>query len=382
MTLLLRRIKKSNILKPLASIKITVTCLGLLFILTFWGTIAQVDQGLYAAQERFFFSWFFLAAGFIPFPAAKLVLFILFINLLVVACTRFVYTKNNIGILIIHLGLLTYFVAAYITYRVVMESNVMLLEGETTNVSKAYRDWEIAVWEATPTDSLGKKVYAYDSNHLKENDSLNYSDLGFNLSIQDYFLNAQAYTTSTDNKESVFNANGIKTVTKVKLNKEPEKNIPAVKLIVFAQSGKQLATVVLFGSEKKPTPIKVNDKIYDLALQRKRQVLPFKLKLEKFNMEVHPGTQTARSYSSRVVIEHDGFRRESLISMNNPLRYKDWTFYQASYSIDKAGRTYSTLAVVKNWGRVLPYVASLLTFAGLSIHFLTMAFRQKKKRSP
>ena len=44
----------------LGSVRITVACLFLLFILTFWGTIAQVQQGLYAAQDRFFilsFSW-------------------------------------------------------------------------------------------------------------------------------------------------------------------------------------------------------------------------------------------------------------------------------------------------------------------------------------
>src|SRR5580698_863458 len=72
----------ASILKVIASSRITVICLFLLFILTFWGTIAQVQQGLYVAQERFFNSFFFLAAGFIPFPGAQLVLWVFFINLI------------------------------------------------------------------------------------------------------------------------------------------------------------------------------------------------------------------------------------------------------------------------------------------------------------
>src|SRR5947207_6097190 len=110
-------------LKILSSVRITVVCLFLLFILTFWGTVAQVQQGLYVAQERFFNSFFFLAGGFFPFPGAQLVLWILFINLLCTTIVRFSkYRKwSYAGILIIHFGLLLYFAAAYIIFQVSKE---------------------------------------------------------------------------------------------------------------------------------------------------------------------------------------------------------------------------------------------------------------------
>jgi hypothetical protein len=63
--------------------------------------------------------------------------------------------------------------------------------------------------------------------------------------------------------------------------------------------------------------------------------------------------------------------------MNNPLRYKDYTVYQASYDTDSTGRQYSTLAVVKNFARVLPYVACFFVFLGLALHFLIQAFMAK-----
>jgi len=39
----------------ISSVKIAVTCLSFLFVLTFWGTIAQVDIGLFQAQEKIFY---------------------------------------------------------------------------------------------------------------------------------------------------------------------------------------------------------------------------------------------------------------------------------------------------------------------------------------
>jgi hypothetical protein len=374
-----RRLQKNKLIQTLATLKITVVCLALLFILTFWGTVAQVQQGLFFAQQKFFYSWMFLGAGFIPFPGAKLVLFVLFVNLVCVSIIRFVYKKQNIGILIIHLGLLSYFVSAYITYKVVKESNMTLLEQEISNVSKAYHNWEVAAW---PTQDLGSKsrhVYANDSDHFKKGSEVSFKSLGLLLEVEDYFPNAQAYVSSPENKVKYLNGSGIKQVTKVTLHKEPEKNRPAAIVNIKDTATNQTFPVLLFGDEKKPTQIKSGDKIINIILRRKAYQLPFTLKLDDFKMEMHPGTQTAKSYESHVTIEHDGLKRSTVISMNKPLRFNDWTLYQASYSIDASGREYSTLAVVQNWGRVLPYVASLLTFAGLSIHFLSMALVRKNK---
>ncbi len=124
-------------LRFLSSARITVTCLFLLFILTFWGTIAQVSQGLYEVQERFFSSFFFLAGGFLPFPGAQLVLWVLFINLVCALVEHF--QKNRgwayLGGKIAHAGLLLYFVSAFMIFHFSQTSYVRLKEGQTTNVS-------------------------------------------------------------------------------------------------------------------------------------------------------------------------------------------------------------------------------------------------------
>ena len=83
----------------------------------------------------------------------------------------------------------------------------------------------------------------------------------------------------------------------------------------------------------------------------------------------------ASNYESTVEIDTGDLRRTTRIFMNNPLRYKDYTFYQSSYSIGPNGAESSVLSVVKNKGRLFPYIACTLIGVGLLIHFLVHLFR-------
>ena len=66
--------------------------------------------------------------------------------------------------------------------------------------------------------------------------------------------------------------------------------------------------------------------------------------------------------------------------MNHPLRHAGYTFYQASYAIDATGRETSTLAVVHNRSRVVPYVGTVVVGLGLAVHFIqTLALRRRSR---
>ena len=67
--------------------------------------------------------------------------------------------------------------------------------------------------------------------------------------------------------------------------------------------------------------------------------------------------------------------------MNHPLRYAGYTFYQASYAIDATGRETSTLAVVHNRSRVVPYVGALAVGLGLAVHFIQTLVLRRRTRS-
>ncbi|PIW58276.1 MAG: hypothetical protein COW13_05305, partial [Candidatus Omnitrophica bacterium CG12_big_fil_rev_8_21_14_0_65_50_5] len=195
---------KLSLMKHLANLKITVTCLVWLLILTFWGTVAQTGHGLYEAQKTFFFSWIFLAGGFFPLPGAQLTLWVLFINLVSVTLTRFVFRWSKIGILIIHLGLLSYFVSAFVIFVSTQESQVTLLEGEAANVSTAYHDWELAFWPADLSGGVKREkhsaktdVVSYDISRLKPERFVSDFTLKANFVVKSYSRNADVFADGT-----------------------------------------------------------------------------------------------------------------------------------------------------------------------------------------
>jgi len=211
---------------------------------------------------------------------------------------------------------------------------------------------------------------------LPENLNKIFDELGFNLTVDTYHKNADAYIKLQDGDSDVINDSGIKSLEPVKLDIEPEKNLPGCILNVNDNNGAS-TKILLYGGEGTPTLLGVNGQRFHFQLRRKRYPLPFTITLSDFRMEVHPGTEVAKSYESLVEIKHKELQREVLIYMNHPLRYKNYTLYQASYSIDTLGQERSTLATVKNSGRLLPYISSGIVFSGLVTHFFMMAFRRR-----
>ena len=367
-----------NIIRRLSSSQITVVCLFLLFILTFWGTIAQVQQGLYAAQDRYFNSFFFLAAGFIPFPGAQLVLWVFFVNLI---CMMIVTWKKysqweNSGLLITHFGLIIYFVAAFMIFHVSQESNVHLAEGEGTNVSTSYQDWELAYWK---DEGSARQVTAYDARAFKPGFQVPFNGQDFTLTVKEFYPNCDAFSdTAALNNPSVFNVTGITLLTAKPIDKEKEQNIAGASFDLDFDHKPH--TLYVYGAEARATPVDIDGQTYYFILRHQRFPLPFTIRLDHFKAEFHPGTDMAKSYESLVTITTGSLERQVRIYMNNPLRYKDYTVYQASYDTDSAtGRQSSTLAVVKNSARVLPYIACLVVFFGLALHFLIQALMAKAR---
>ena len=95
---------------------------------------------------------------------------------------------------------------------------------------------------------------------------------------------------------------------------------------------------------------------------------------------MHPGTNVAKSFSSEVNLIEDGIPRRTLIKMNEPLRHKGYTFFQASF-IENLDKETTVLATVKNYGRLFPYISSIIMSVGLLIHLLISLPKMIKKKS-
>ena len=106
-------------------------------ILVFFGTIAQKDIGLFAAQNKYFSSIVIWTYGFLPLPGGLLTMTILFINLLAFMLNT-VWTKYKIGIIVIHSGALILLIGAAITNIFSKEGNMVIVENNESNYMQSF----------------------------------------------------------------------------------------------------------------------------------------------------------------------------------------------------------------------------------------------------
>lgn len=111
-------------------------------------------------------------------------------------------------------------------------------------------------------------------------------------------------------------------------------------------------------------------------LQKESVFLPFEIVLDRFKMNMSPGTNRPASYESFVRLFSNNEPKKHHIFMNNPLKYSGFTFYQASYSQDRQGNYSSTLSVNVDPGRSLKYLGSLLLVFGSLWHY-KLNYRKK-----
>jgi hypothetical protein len=376
MTEKIANVWQSGLLRWMYSISLTVICLALLMILTFWGTLYQVEHGLFAAQEKFFSSWLVWVFGVIPFPGAKLVLGLLMLNLLGYMANVLAFQALRPGILLIHAGLLVMLIGGAITHYYAEESFLSLWEGETSNVSSGYHEWELAVWKR---DGVIRDVHAIDTRGLEAGETLAFEPTPITVAVEQYYGHARAYQTK-EGATPYLSALNISRIEPAPLNKEPTQNIPAGIFTVSAP-GMETKQILLFGDDVAPLVIPVGDDEYSIGLRQRRTPMPLLIKLIDFKKQLHPGTQVAQSFSSLVEVTADGITRQLTISMNKPLRHRGFTLYQQSYRETPDGRESSTFAVTRNYGRLLPYISTAMVVIGMIVHFVAMMIKHARKQS-
>src|SRR5438445_13176121 len=130
-----------RILDTVASLRITVVLFSFSLALVFFGTLAQVDEGIWFVVGKYFrsaFVWvpfqiFFprptpdgggiAVGGAFPFPGGWLLGGILLVNLLADHAIRFKMTWKRSGILLIHAGLIVMMMSELITGLMAVEGH-------------------------------------------------------------------------------------------------------------------------------------------------------------------------------------------------------------------------------------------------------------------
>ncbi|MBN2772817.1 MAG: cytochrome c biogenesis protein CcsA, partial [Prolixibacteraceae bacterium] len=106
--------------------------------------------------------------------------------------------------------------------------------------------------------------------------------------------------------------------------------------------------------------------------------LPFSLKLNDFQLDRYPGSNSPSSYASEVVLidKNDGIEKPFRIFMNNILKYKGFRFFQSSYDQDEMG----TVLSVNNdlIGTSVTYFGYLILAIGMVLTLFNRNSRFKK----
>ena len=408
-----------KIVEFFTSLKLTVALLAFAIVLVFVGTIAQADEGLYGAQAHYFKQWLVIGAHFfghkIPLvlPGGYLLGVLLLVNLVSAHIYRFEFSRKKAGIQLAHAGVIVLLVGQLSTDLLSRELQMRFTEGETRGYSDSATDYELIFVNGNEITAIAEKI-------LKPGAELKVSSLPFTVRVKEHWRNSDlnfrapmlqnAPPLTTNGVAMNFDFRKVDDVKTMDARNVPtallEFVTPAGSLGAwlasdwtgdaalveavrngYAQMGAAMAQNIA-AKLVAPQSVTVDGKKFTFLIRPARVIHPFSLTLLKATHTTYPGTDIPKDFRSRVRIDNAAAseRREVEISMNHPLRYGGYTYYQYQMSagemVRRSGQTPSSvLQVVRNPGWLTPYVGCGMVGVGLILQFLyhLVGFVSKRK---
>jgi hypothetical protein len=378
----------SSVVNFFASLRLTVVCLGIGMILIFVGTLAQVDLGLYKAQNEFFRSfvvfWGPKDAGWrVPIlPGGYLVGSVLLINLLTAHFKRFTFSRKKAGIWIIHVGLILLLLGQLLTDMLATESVMHLREGDARNYSETERIAELAVIDRSEPGL--DTVTAIPEGRLKAGKIISHPSLPFQLVVKEYYPNSTTEPIAPESGDRPAATQGVGATKKLialpRVTVMDFRDVPSAVIELKTPEG-SLGTWLVSEFIEHPQRVEYKNHDYDIVLRLQRHYRPATIQLLKFDHDLYAGTGIPKNFSSRIALRSEaGEKREVLIKMNSPLRYGGETYYQSGWDPDDHG---TILQVVHNPSWLTPYLACIMVALGLFVQFGShlFAFAGKRKKA-
>lgn len=362
-----------QVVDALSSYALAITLLLLLLVLTFFGTLEQAHMSLLDVQVKYFESWFVVHdIGFlsIPLPGATPVLALLAVNLVLGGVVRMRKRAATAGVLVAHLGILLLLGGSWFEWLLSDKGQMTLLEGQASDEFASYHDWEVVVRErkdggaATEFVLPAKRLMALDPDDTARFTS---ARLPFDVVVSRWQRNVEP--TRAGGADAV---DGWRLEPR-KPEKEAERNLPGALVALAGKGGgSPRARTLLWGAQGLPWVHEEDGRRFELELRKVRWALPFRVRLDRFVKEDHPGIGMARRFSSFVTRTEGGLDAEAHITMNAPLRHHGYTFYQSGWGPEGAAPgtpLFSTFSVVRNPSDQVPKYACGVIFLGLLAHF-------------
>jgi len=382
-------------LETLASLRLTVVLFSLALALVFFGTLAQIDSGIWTTVKNYFRSFYvwiplqllvqfgqvFFPAfvsknaslpGAFPFPGGWTLGILLLVNLLAAHAIRFRVSWKRAGVLILHAGLILMLVNEFMTGIWAIEGNMIIEEGQTTNLVIHSHSAELAFVD--PSGKMEDRVSVVPGWMFRKGKPIGHADLPVDIEVVKWMVNSKMAIPEKGQANLATKGWGLKRlaievgeVSGVAAQQEAELPSVYVKL-KSKKDGTDLGTY-LFSLHSGVEAIKVDGKTYEVKLRFEETRKPYSLELKRFTFKRYQGTNTPKDFASRVRLidpEH-GEDREVTIRMNEPLRHRGDALFQANWNKETEKGT--VLQVVRNPAWQLPYWSCGIVAVGMIFHF-------------
>lgn len=329
------------------------------------GTVSQKELGILESQNRYFSSYFFML-GFIPLPGGLTLISILLINLLAKFLFKSHWSWAKAGTIVTHFGVLVLILGGAVTYFTSRDGYLMVGEGDSSNIVEDYHQRMVVVREG---DRL---IYQLPFEDVHNGLQINPPDTKFSLTIDKACFNCGITRRAESEQDGWTSPGKFMRLDAKASDPQDEKNMTGIEFSVSGAGADMDGKYLTFDKFPKPPQITVTSPqpaTYTIAIERKKRELPFSLSLQKFKQDFHPGTDMASAYQSNIVVIDGDSSWPVLIEMNEPLRYRGYTFYQSSFDIT-GDKPYTVLTVVENKGRIFPYISTLIVALGLILHLV------------
>ncbi|MFK5959188.1 MAG: cytochrome c biogenesis protein ResB, partial [Lutibacter sp.] len=120
---------------------------------------------------------------------------------------------------------------------------------------------------------------------------------------------------------------------------------------------------------QRPIPFSVGGLNFKMAYGAKQLKLPFSIKLNDFQLDKYPGSQSPMSFASEVTVISPKKTFDFRIFMNHILNFEGYKFFQSSYDITPQYEETRLSVNHDFWGSTITYIGYFLLYAGLILIF-------------
>lgn len=344
-------------LKFLAQPKLLFYALPALMLMLVIGTLMQGEIGLYQATEQYFSS-FILWIGMVPLPGGYSILALITLNLMAKLILDSSWKRDHAGIILTHIAILILFIGAGLTAAMSKEGYLAFSQGDTRSEMSDYFARELIIKRD------GQLIFLLPQEALETGKKIEAANLPFTITITEYCKHC---TITQQAGEGRGLAQHMK-LEPLPSRLEAEENQSGVMFDISGAKDKQInGRYLSYEPLPKSPEFTLDEKRYQIALKKAQHPLPFTVELLDFRKQSYPGTNQAEDYFSTVKITDGEDSWQSVISMNEPLRYRGYSLFQSSF-IQHSDKQVSILAVVKNISRIFPYLSGIMLCIGLMLH--------------